>query len=81
MEYGTRAGAVTSRYFGEMDDLFAYLEGQSGLPKLDHILLAPDQLRSRLEELIDYEINEALNNRKALITLKLNNSNSCCSYV
>ena len=58
---------------GEMDDLFNYLEGHGGLPQLDHILLAPDQLRIKLEELIDYEINEALSGRKAIITLKLNN--------
>lgn len=62
-----------TRITNDVAALFSYLEGETGLPQFEHLLVAPNELRHSLESLIDFEINEAQHGRPASITLKLNN--------
>ena len=56
----------------EVQEVFAYLIDRSHLPTLRHLLMAPVDLRSRLEAMIDREIEQALKGHPARIILKLN---------
>jgi polyphosphate kinase len=56
----------------EAAEVFKYLRNPKYRPSLRHLLLAPEELRSRAEELIDRESARALQGQRAEITLKLN---------
>ncbi len=68
-------GLFTSdqRLVSEVTRVFSYLETeQEPSHPFSHLLVGQFNLRSGLEELIDFEIREALAGRKAKMTLKLN---------
>ncbi|MBK7267993.1 MAG: polyphosphate kinase 1 [Flavobacteriales bacterium] len=56
----------------EVQEVFSYLMDRRHVPALRQLLMAPIDLRSRLEEMIDREIEQALKGRPARILLKLN---------
>ncbi len=56
----------------EVAEVFAHLRDRRHRPDLQHLLMAPTTLRSRLETLIDKEIELAQSGRPAEILLKLN---------
>ena len=56
----------------EVAQVFRHLEDRSYNPQLKHLLLAPYALRSKLEALIDKEIELAQHGKYAEIMLKLN---------
>jgi len=56
----------------DVSDLFNYLTGYSYKTDYQKLLVAPVNLRSRLEELIEREIKHAKAGRKARLTFKLN---------
>lgn len=61
------------RLVNEVARVFSYLETeQEPIHPFTHLLVGQFNLRSGLEELIDFEIREAMAGRKAKITLKLN---------
>ncbi len=57
---------------GEVQAVFEHLRDRKQPPPQDHLLMAPVTLRTRLEELIDKEIELALSGKPAEILLKLN---------
>jgi len=57
----------------ELQYVFEYLSGERENPSFKELLVAPFNLRERLNEMIEYEIKQATNGRKAEIVLKLNN--------
>lgn len=69
---------LTSRrlIMADLERVFKYLEkpneGMELLKACDHLMVSPVHMRSRLLELIEYEIAEAKAGRPASITLKLN---------
>ncbi|MCB0791957.1 MAG: polyphosphate kinase 1 [Flavobacteriales bacterium] len=64
----TAAPAITQ----EVARVFDHLRDRRHVPTLDHLLMAPLSLRSRIEALIDKEIEHAMRGRPAAITFKLN---------
>jgi len=57
----------------EVAAVFAYLHDQTlPPPPFEHLLVAPFTLRTRLNELIDYEIKQAKKGHEAYIILKIN---------
>lgn len=60
------------RLTNEIDDVFEFLKDRNFKTSFEHLLVAPFNMRSKFEDLIDYEINEAKNGRKAELTLKMN---------
>lgn len=57
----------------EVREIFNYVELKSiQLPEFNHLLVGKSNLRERLEQLIDTEIENAKNGKKAYIILKLN---------
>ena len=56
----------------EVAEVFAHLADRRHRPRLQHLLMAPLSLRTRLEGLIDKEIAMALSGRPAGILLKVN---------
>jgi polyphosphate kinase len=56
----------------EVDGVFAHLRDRRQRPSQEHLMVAPLTLRTRLEQLIDKEIELALSGRPAEILLKLN---------
>lgn len=56
----------------EVSEVFTHLQDQKHRPKLHHLLMAPLDLRSGMERLIDKEIEHALSGKPASILLKLN---------
>jgi polyphosphate kinase len=56
----------------DVSDLFNYLTGYSDKADYQKLLVAPVNLRRRLEELIEREIKHAKANRKARLTFKIN---------
>lgn len=57
---------------GEVQAVFEHLRDRKQPPPQDYLLMAPLTLRTRLEELIDKEIELALSGKPAEILLKLN---------
>lgn len=64
----TARGSITR----EVEGVFAHLRDRGHRPSNEHLLVAPLTLRTRLEQLIDKEIELALSGRPAEILLKLN---------
>ena len=56
----------------DIDNLFVHLAGQSRLPKMNHLLVAPFQLQRRLVEKIDAVGEAALHGKEARIVAKMN---------
>lgn len=56
----------------EVMEVFAYLQDRRHVPRTNQLLLAPLQMRGRLEELVDKEIEHASRGLPASILLKLN---------
>jgi polyphosphate kinase len=56
----------------EVEGVFAHLRDRQHRPGQEHLMVAPLTLRTRLEQLIDKEIELALSGRPAEILLKLN---------
>ena len=56
----------------EVKKVFRYLENPEQQFTYQHLLVAPDFLRSHIEELIDFEIRNANEGRKAEIIMKMN---------
>jgi polyphosphate kinase len=56
----------------EVSEIFTNLQDREHRPKLDHLLMAPLTMRSRIEAAIDREITIARSGGKASILLKLN---------
>lgn len=56
----------------EVAEVFAYLQDRRHVPRTNHLLVAPVQMRGRLEELLDKEIEHASRDLPASIMLKLN---------
>lgn len=56
----------------EVEGVFAHLRDRRHRPVQEHLMVAPLTLRTRLEQLIDKEIELALSGRPAEILLKLN---------
>jgi polyphosphate kinase len=56
----------------EMAEVFAHLKDRRHVPALERLLMAPLNLRAGMEALVDREIANALQGRKAAIFLKLN---------
>lgn len=56
----------------DVEQMFAYMEGQQPRPQFSHLLVAPLYLRKHVEELIDQEIRHARNGQSASIFLKVN---------
>ncbi|MDW6003174.1 polyphosphate kinase 1 [Vibrio mangrovi] len=57
----------------EVRSVFGYIENPYRPVKFRHLIVSPRNSRSRLYELLDNEIANARANRKAAITLKVNN--------
>ncbi len=53
-------------------EIFTYLKDRDHRPNVSRLLMAPLTLRSRLEEMIDREIEHALSGGEASITIKVN---------
>ncbi len=68
------SGLLTTReeLTREVDEVFRHLVDRRHRPVLRHLLMAPLDLRSGLERLIDKEIEHALSGRRGAIMLKLN---------
>ncbi len=64
----TARGSITR----EVEGVFAHLRDRRLRPHQEHLMVAPLTLRTRLEQLIDKEIELALSGRPAEIILKLN---------
>ncbi|MDX1438665.1 MAG: polyphosphate kinase 1 [Rubricoccaceae bacterium] len=60
------------RLTAEARKVFSYLTGDLESPIFEHLLVAPFNLRSRIEELIDREIDLAREGGSASMTVKLN---------
>lgn len=56
----------------EVAQVFAHLLDRDHRPALQQLLMAPINLRDRIEAMIDREITHAMSGRKAAITIKLN---------
>jgi len=56
----------------EVEEVFAHLRDRRHRPTHEHLMVAPSTLRTRLEQLIDKEIELALSGRPAEILLKMN---------
>jgi polyphosphate kinase len=56
----------------EAAEVFEFLKNRSVKPEFSNLLVAPFNMRSTFEELINFEINEASEGRKAEIILKMN---------
>ncbi len=57
----------------ELSTVFDFLETQTVMPELKHLLVAQHNMQSRFLELIDQEIVQASKKNKARIVIKLNN--------
>ena len=71
--YGDHA-LITTReaYASELDKVFQFLKDHSTEPSLEHLLVAPFNLRSTLYDLIENEIRIAKEGREARMMIKLN---------
>ena len=56
----------------EIEHVFDYLKTQKGEYKYNHLLVAPFVMRTKFYKLIDTEINNAKNGKKAALDLKMN---------
>ncbi|MEX1132800.1 MAG: polyphosphate kinase 1 [Flavobacteriales bacterium] len=56
----------------EVEEVFAHLRDRRHRPSHEHLMVAPSTLRTRLEQLIDKEIELALSGRPARMMLKMN---------
>ena len=56
----------------DVGQVFRVLERRILMPRLDHVLMAPFNLRSRFEEMIDREIALARTGRSAYLVIKMN---------
>ncbi len=56
----------------DVSDLFNFLTGYAPEQCYRKLVVAPNYMRSRMTELIEFEINEAKNGRPAMITAKMN---------
>jgi polyphosphate kinase len=57
----------------EIRKVFDYLSGERYPGRFDHLLVAPFNLRQRVLEMLDNEIQNAQSGRRAYVILKLNN--------
>lgn len=62
-----------STIVNEVAEVFAHLMDRRHRPRIQHLMVAPLNLRPRLEALIDGEIAQALRGQPASILLKVNN--------
>ncbi len=71
----TDFGLFTSnkKVTSELEYVFEYLSGERKDPEFKELLVAPFNMRERLNDLIEHEIKQAKKGRKAEIILKLNN--------
>lgn len=60
------------RLADEVGSIFQFLQKPQTPPKHRHLLVAPFNLRSKIEEYLDFEINEAKQGREAWAILKMN---------
>ncbi|MEQ9570094.1 MAG: polyphosphate kinase 1 [Longimicrobiales bacterium] len=60
------------RIAGEVEQVFHMLVGRDGVPRFEHLLVAPHSLRDALVERIRREADRSRSGRSAGITLKLN---------
>ncbi len=56
----------------DVSDLFNFLTGYAPEQHYRKLVVAPNYMRNRMTELIEFEINEAKNGRPAIITAKMN---------
>ncbi|NTS77680.1 polyphosphate kinase 1 [Catenovulum sp. SM1970] len=62
-----------SEISSEVEQVFEFAENLHRRPKFQHIFVSPINFRSRLANLIDFEISQAKQGQKAKITAKINN--------
>ena len=71
--YGDHALLSTqSNYTRDLDEVFAFLKDNSYQPQFESLLVAPFNLRSSIEQLIDNEISLVKKGKKGKLTVKLN---------
>lgn len=61
------------RLAADVESLFHFLGGEKEAPRFEHLLVAPFNLRTRLYEMIDGEIDRARAGETARVFVKLNN--------
>ncbi len=59
-------------YTNDLNSVFAFLDGRTKKPVFESLLVAPFNMLSRFKELIQQEIDNARNGKKAEIIIKLN---------
>tara|TARA_R110001592_G_scaffold202360_4_gene451767 strand:- start:30527 stop:32290 length:1764 start_codon:yes stop_codon:yes gene_type:complete len=59
-------------YTKDVDEVFAFLKNETYLPKFDSLLVAPFNLRSSIEQLIENEIGHSKEGNIGKMTIKLN---------